>query len=281
MSRTLLAILAHPDDESFGMGGTLAKYAAEGVDVHICIATDGVAGSVAEGHEQSKSELVAVRRRELDEAVAVLGATLHRLDYRDSGMTGDLANDHPDAWINSDDDEAIGRIVQLIRQIRPTIVVTHDETGGYFHPDHIRCWEVVTPAFFAAGDPAHYPAIDLAPFQPERLYYTASPNTLVKFFVATMRLRGKDPTKVGRNEDIDLTRLGIPPKNIHARINFSKYWDVKREASAAHASQGGGQMGFNRWIPTRIQKRLLAKESYMRAFPPAPDGFREKDLFDN
>ncbi len=280
MSRTLLTILAHPDDESFGIGGTLAKYAAEGVDVHICIATDGVAGSVAKGHEQSKSELVAVRRRELDEAVAVLGATLHRLDYRDSGMTGDPGNDHPEAWINSDDDEAIGRIVQLIREIRPNIVITHDETGGYFHPDHIRCWEIVTPAFFAAGNPEQYPEIGPAPFQPARLYYTAFPNTLVKFFVLMMRLRGKDPTKVGRNEDIDLTRLGIPPKKIHARIDYRHYWDVKRVASAAHASQGGGQMGFSQWIPIWIQKRLLAKESFMRAYPPAPDGFRENDLFE-
>jgi LmbE family N-acetylglucosaminyl deacetylase len=279
MTQTLLAFLAHPDDESFGTGGTLAKYSAEGVAVHICIATDGVAGSVAEGHEESKAELVAVRERELDEAVRILGATLHRLNYRDSGMTGDPANDHPGAWINSDDDVATRRMVKLIREIRPNVVITNDETGGYYHPDHIRCWEIGTAAFYAAGNPDKYTDLGLEPFQSDRLYYTAFPNTLVKLFVWTMRLRGKDPTKIGRNEDIDLTKLGIPPKKIHARINYGNYWDVKREASAAHASQGGGQMGFNRWMPIWVQKKLLAKESYMRAFPPTPDGFREKDLF--
>lgn len=279
MSRRLLAILAHPDDESFGIGGTLAKYSAAGVDVHICIATDGVAGSVADGHEESKADLVAVRAAELDRAAAILGATLHRLGYRDSGMTGDPANTHPDAWINSNDDKAIGRIVHLVRQIKPHVVITHDETGGYFHPDHIRCWELVTPAFHAAANPNRYPDPTLPPWQADRLYYTAFPNTLVKLFVASMRLRGKDPTKVGRNADIDLTRLGIAPRKIHARINYRAYWDVKLAASAAHASQGGGQMGFSRWMPTWVQKRLLATERYIRAHPVTPDGFRERDLF--
>ena len=85
MKKVLLAVLAHPDDESFGPGGTLAKYAAEGVDVHICITTDGAAGSVEAGFEEARNELVAVRAQELDRAISVLGATLHRFDYRDSG----------------------------------------------------------------------------------------------------------------------------------------------------------------------------------------------------
>lgn len=278
MKRTLLAILAHPDDESFGPGGTLAKYAAEGVDLHIAIATDGAAGSMEKGHEVEREHLAAVRGEELKAAVTVLGGTLHSLGYRDSGMKGDPANDDANAWIRADEFEAVGRVVKLIRELRPQVIITHDETGGYFHPDHIQCWHITTKAFQAAVDPAQYPELNLPPYQPERLYYTAFPNRWVKFFVFMMRLRGLDPSKMGRNKDIDFTRLGIPPQKIHARIDYRPYWEVKRVASAQHKTQGGG-VGFNRWIPEWMQKWLFGHETFMRAYPPAPDGYRERDLF--
>ncbi|WP_420627355.1 PIG-L deacetylase family protein [Candidatus Leptofilum sp.] len=275
--RTLLAVLAHPDDESFGPGGTFARYAAEGVDVHIAIATDGAAGSVAEGYEDAREKLAEVRAKELETAVSILGGTLHTLSYRDSGYIGDPANEHPDAFVQADEQEAIGRVVKLIRELRPQVIVTHDETGGYFHPDHIQCWKITVPAFHAAGDPKQYPEIGPAPYQPQRLYFTAFPNTWVKVLIFLFRLRGQDPTKFGRNKDIDMTRVGVARKKLHAFINYRDYWDVKREASAAHASQGGG--GALGWIPVSIQKRLLARDTYIRAHPPTPEGFREKDLF--
>lgn len=275
--KRLLAILAHPDDESFGTGGTLAKYAREGVDVHICIATDGAAGSVEKEFEEVREDLVAVRAKELETAVNALGGTLHLLGYRDSGYINDPANQHPEAFINADETEAIGRVVKLIREIKPQVVLTHDETGGYFHPDHIQCWKITTPAFYAAADPDQFPEFGLEPHQAERLYYTAFSNRWLKIFRTLARLRGQDPTKMGRNKDIDMTRLGMDPKNIHARINYRPYWDVKIEASKAHASQGGGN--FARRMPVWIQKRLLATESFMREYPKVPAGFRETDLF--
>lgn len=278
MKRTLMALLAHPDDESFGPGGTLAKYAAEGVDVHIVIATDGAAGSVAEGFEDKHDQLAAVREKELEEAVKVLGGTLHNLGYRDSGYIGDPANKHPAAFVNANLDEAIGRVVKLIREIRPNIIITHDETGGYLHPDHIMCWRITTPAFHAAADAAQFPEIGPAPWKTDRLYFTAFPNRWVKVFTFLMRLRGQDPTKAGRNKDIDFTKVGMDPKKIHAYIDYRPYWDVKREASAKHSSQGGGT-GFSRIIPVWLQKRIFGYETFMRGHPPVPDGFRETDLF--
>ncbi len=278
MARRLLAVLAHPDDESFGPGGTFARYAAEGVEVHIAIATDGAAGSVAEGYEEAREKLAEVRAGELEAAVSVLGATLYTLDYRDSGYINDPANQHPDAFINADETEAIGRVVRLIREIRPQVVITHDETGGYFHPDHIFCWKITTPAFHAAGDPDQFPEIGPAPYLPQRLYYTAFPNTMVKFFTFLMRLRGQDPTRAGRNKDINFTKLGLPRHKLHATIDYRAYWDVKREASARHASQGGGT-GNSRALPEWFQRRFMARETFIRAVPPAPDGFRENDLF--
>ncbi|MCA9932833.1 MAG: PIG-L family deacetylase [Ardenticatenaceae bacterium] len=279
MTKRLLAVLAHPDDESFGPGGTFARYAAEGVDVHIAIATDGAAGSVASGYEEAREKLAEVRAGELETAVSVLGATLHTLGYRDSGYINDPANQHPEAFINADEYEAIGRVVRLIREIQPQVVVTHDETGNYFHPDHIFCWKITTPAFHAAGDPTQYPDIGPAPYQPQRLYYTAFPNTMIKFYTFLMRLRGQDPRHAGRNKDIDFTRLGFPRNKIHAVIDYRDYWDVKREASAKHASQGGGT-GNSRALPEWFQRRFLARETYIRAVPPVPDGFRETDLFE-
>jgi len=277
-ARRLLALLAHPDDESFGIGGTLARYADEGVDVHIAIATDGVAGSVATGYEHTLQELAAVRRKELETAVAILGGHLHMLGYRDSGYIGDPANQHPEAFINCDVDEAVGRVVSLIRQIRPQVVITHDETGGYYHPDHIQCWKIGTAAFGAAGDATRYPEIGPAPYKPQRLYYTGFSNRMVKVFTFLMRLRGQDPKRAGRNKDIDWTRIGIEPRRLHAHIDYRRYWEAKKAAGAAHPSQGGGS-SRNRMLPESVQRRLMAYETYIRAWPPAPDGYRENDLF--
>jgi LmbE family N-acetylglucosaminyl deacetylase len=168
-------------------------------------------------------------------------------------------------------------VVRLIREIRPQIIITHDETGGYFHPDHIQCWKITVPAFHAAGDPEQFPEIGPAPYEPERLYFSAFPNSWVKFFIFLFRLRGQDPTKFGRNQDIDMTKVGVDRSQLHAFVNYRNYWEVKQAASAAHASQGGGS-AFG-WLPQSIQKLLLARDTFMRAYPPVPRGYREKDLF--
>ena len=106
--------------------------------------------------------------------------TLHTFGYRDSGYIGDPANQHPDAFINADERQAIGRVVELIRHIRPQVVITHDETGGYYHPDHIFCWKITSAGFAAAADATQYPEIGPAPYQPQRLYYTGFSNRMVK-----------------------------------------------------------------------------------------------------
>jgi len=277
MRKTLLAVLAHPDDESFGLGGTLARCAAEGVDVHIAIATDGVAGSVASGYEHTLDNLVAIRKQELSSAVNILGGKLHMLGFRDSGYIGDPANKHPDAFINVDEQKAIGSVVRLIRIIRPQVVLTHDETGGYFHPDHIHCCKITTAAFYAASNSSQFPE-NGGPFQPQRLYYSAFPNHMVKIFTVLMRLRGQDPKRAGRNKDIDFTKLGIPPRKLHAKINYRQFWETKKLAGAEHGSQGGGTSN-SRALPEWFQRRFLAAEYFIRAVPPAPDGYRDIDLF--
>ncbi|MFW6183929.1 MAG: PIG-L deacetylase family protein [Chloroflexota bacterium] len=278
-SKTLLAVLAHPDDESFGPGGTLALYAHSGVDVHIAIATDGAVGSVVEGYEEARARLAEVRREELDAAIEILGAQLHMLGYRDSGYIGDPANEHPQAFVNADQDEATCRVVRLIRELRPQVVLTHDEMGGYYHPDHIMAHTVATAAFHAAGDPQKYPDVGPDPYQPQRLYYTAFPRRYLRFYLLIMRLRGQDPTRMGRNKDIDFTKLGRPMDDLTARINIFPYWEVKQQASAQHRSQGGGGGGFASWMPEWMRKRIFNMEYFIRAYPPPEDGVWERDLF--
>jgi LmbE family N-acetylglucosaminyl deacetylase len=216
---------------------------------------------------------------ELDAATEILGITLHRLGYRDSGYISDEANNHPSAFINADEDEAVCRVVKLIREIRPQVILTHDETGGYFHPDHIQCCTITTAAFHAAGDPDKYPNIGPGPYQPKKLYYSAFSYRWIRFVVRLMRLRGMDPTRVGRNKDVDMTRLGVDPSRITTKINYRDYWDIKRAASAKHGSQGGGA-SFSRLFPQWLQKLIFSNETFMRAYPPPPPGLKERDLFE-
>jgi LmbE family N-acetylglucosaminyl deacetylase len=250
------------------------------VDVHIATATDGAAGSIDANWQGDRNRLAEARAEELKAATQVLGAELHMFGFRDSGYIGDPANGHPEAFKNVDDREAAGRVVALIRRFRPQVVVTHDETGGTYHPDHIKCNRITTIAFHAAGDPEQYPEIGLEPYQPERLYYGAFSNRWIKVFTAVMRLRGKDPTRGGRNQDVDYTKFGVDPSKITTSINYRDYWDVRLEASAQHSSQGGGTT-FIRLLPRSLQMRLLAKDTFIRAFPPTLPGYREKDLFES
>lgn len=278
----LLGVFAHPDDESFGPGATLARYVAEGVDVHIVIATDGVAGSVdSEDRLTGHDNLAQVREKELDQAVAILGATLHRLPHRDSGMQGSPDNDHPNALIQQPVAGLTQEVTALIRRLRPQVILTHDQFGGYGHPDHIMCCTVTTAAFAAAGDPAYIlPGEEgnLAPFQPQKLYYTTFGKGFLKWTVRILRLVHKDPTKFGRNQDINLAEIATWDTPVHARIRVADYLAIKERASEAHASQYSGGPSFMRAIPGFLRKRIMGWESFTRVFP-APGREIESDLF--
>jgi LmbE family N-acetylglucosaminyl deacetylase len=286
----LLGIFAHPDDESFGPGGTLARYAAEGTAVHVCTLTDGAAGTAdpdcwdcLEGYE----DLAERRVEELRCAVEILGGQLHFMGYRDSGMTGDPANDHPDAFINQPLDEVAGRLTRLIRELRPDIIVTHDETGNYFHPDHIYTYQAAVAAFHAAGERTRYPeqlTDGLAPFDPPSLYAYVIPRTYIQFFIWLARLSGQDPSRFGRNQDIDLTKVGKADDQIHVRLPVREYLRLKSEASACHGSQGGGGGLSTRAGPTLrdritfwLRRWFNNWESFQQLYPE-PNG-RRHDLF--
>jgi len=278
VKKTLLSVLAHPDDESFGMGGTLAKYAASGVEVHLICATRGEAGEVDPEYLDGYSSIADLRVHELNCAVKALGIEpVHLLDYRDSGMTGSDANGNPRALIKAPLEKVAGEIADIIREIKPQVIVTFDPIGGYRHPDHIYIHQAATRAFDLAGDPQYKSSSP--PFQASRLFYHTIPRHFIRFNVRLLKLLGKDPSKYGKNQDIDLTQLAVDDFPVHARVNYQAVKEKKAAASACHASQGGQGLtrGFVRWLTWLLGAR--SDDQFMQAFPDPGNSKVKKDLF--
>lgn len=272
----LLAVLAHPDDETFGIGGTLALYASRGVQVHLICATRGEAGTVDPEHLEGFASIAERRCYELECAAGYLGlASVTFLDYRDSGMPGSSDNSHADALASAPVEVVAQKIATEMRRLRPQVVITFDPIGGYKHPDHIQTHQATVRAFDLCADPG-YPD-GLPPHQPQKLYFTTFPKRFLKIAVSFLRLVGRDPRRFGRNQDIDLLALVEHDFPTHARINYRPVIEARSLATACHASQGGRQMqrGPIAWL-----MRLAGiHETYMRAYPPPPPGLKENDLF--
>jgi len=276
--QTILAVLAHPDDESFGMGGTLAYYASKGGDVYLVCATRGEAGMMDPEQLGNFKTTADKREAELRCAAQTLGLKeVFFLNYRDSGMPDSEDNQHPDAQINHPIEEVAGKVVKYIRELKPEIVLTFDPIGGYRHPDHIHIQRATTLAFEKADDASFYPEAG-SPFKPLALYYHLFPRGFLKWATRLMPIFGMDPRRWGRNKDIDLKSLVEVEFPTHARINIRDVLEIKREAGACHASQGGitmrrGLMGF-------VFRALENHEDYMRAYPPTNGKTKVvKDLF--
>lgn len=275
---TLLAVLAHPDDESFGMGGTLALYARKGVDVHLVCATRGEAGEVDPAYLENFGSIAERREYELRCAANKLELTsVHFLDYRDSGMPGSAENQHPQALINAPLEDVAAKVAGYIRQLQSQVVLTFDSIGGYKHPDHIAVHHATVKAFQLAGDPDFKDAYP--PYRPLKLYFHVFPKGFLRFAIWLLRLFRQDPQRFGRNQDIDLTSLvGDGDFPIHAKIDYSSVRDIKEAASLCHASQLDGasqRRGPIRWVTYLISRQ----DNFLRAEPPPTPGLCEQDLF--
>lgn len=279
-NRRLLIAFAHPDDESFGLGAFIARSVAEGVDVYYVCATNGDVGTVSPEMLQGYSSIKELRLAELDCASQILGfKKVFKLGFKDSGMMGDVANDDPEClWWHglNNHEEVTRRVVEVIREIQPQVIITFNKYGGYGHPDHIAIQRATTEAFSLAGD-VNYPTARQSIYQPQKLYYNNIPTFFIKIGIWRTRLAGKDPRKLGRNEDIDLLKILDNVEPSHAKINVGAYLDDWDRASACHASQGGGRAGF---LPRWIRRVLGVRQSFTRVYPkPANDIVDEDDLF--
>ncbi|MCC7118102.1 MAG: PIG-L family deacetylase [Anaerolineales bacterium] len=279
MTQKILAVLAHPDDETFGLGGTIALYRQRGVEFYYVCATRGEVGAADEEYMRGFKDTAEMRTAELMRAAKILGLNdVFFLGYRDSGMPGSAENQHPNAQINHPLDEVAGKVVKYIREIRPDVVITFDPIGGYKHPDHIHIHKATVLAFEKADDASFHPEAG-APFKPRALYYQVFPKTLLKMGIFLLPIFGKDPTKFGRNGDINLKELVEVDFPIHVRLSVRAVSAIKEQASAQHASQGGAQM--RKGLQGLVTKLVGENEDFMQAYPPIHGSFkRRRDLFD-
>lgn len=276
---TLLFAGAHPDDETFGVGATLSHYAAAGVLVHYLCATRGEAGLAAPEHMNGYATPGDMRWAELKCASQALGlAGVVHLGYRDSGMPGSEDNKHPQALVSAPLDQVVGRIVSVIRELRPQVVITFDPIGGYRHPDHIAMHNATVRAFHAAADPGQYPEAGPA-FHPQKLYFHVFPRRLLRLTVRLLPLFGQDPHRLGSNRDIDMASLAAVNFPVDAVITVSKHAAAARDrATACYVSQLGGSPR-RAGIFSFIQRFAGRSDLYMRDHPPADHRGRENDLF--
>ncbi len=277
---TLLAVHAHPDDEAIGTGGILARYSAEGVRVALVSATRGEEGEIVDpslDQAEARPRLAEIREAELRCACGVLGVhDLLFLDYRDSGMAGTPENEHPSAFCRAGLEEATGRLVRIIRELRPQVVVTYDEKGGYGHPDHVMTHRVAVSAFEAAGDAARYPEAGLAPWRPSKLYYTALPRSELLRIHTFLKESGL-PSPFDR-DDLTPDSLGTPDERITTRVDVLVYLHQKREALLCHRTQIAADSFFLR-MPEEVARQYWAREQFVRVRSLVPAPNPEQDLF--
>jgi mycothiol S-conjugate amidase len=279
----LLQVHAHPDDEASKGAGTTAKYAAEGVHNVLVCCTGGEAGEIlnpAVEDPGSPEALHEMRMGELAESVRVLGyASLHMLGYHDSGMPDTETNKRPDNFANAPLDEAVGRLVKIIREERPQVIITYrDEQNFYPHPDHLRVHEISMPAFDLAGDPEAYPELG-EPWQPSKLYYVSWSIARVKALHETFVARGEEsPYESWFERGFDTNRKD----EFTALIDVGDYLTQRREALLAHRTQVDPTGHWMR-LPDDVVREVFPWEEYQLARSlvdnGVADGEFEDDLF--
>jgi len=226
VTRRLLLVHAHPDDESIATGGTMARYAAEGALVTLVTCTRGEQGEIVppELRGLGARELADLRVEELADAMRALGVTDHRFlgPYEDSGMIGTPENERATAFWNADLDEAASHLVKVIDEVRPQVVVTYDEHGGYGHPDHIQAHRVTNLAVAAAG------------WRVAKVYHCAWGGP------ERRRREREDYEAAGRPGGFDLPDPDTakpPPAPITTTVDVAAYVERKMAAIAAHRTQ--------------------------------------------
>ena len=293
----LLLVHAHPDDESIGQGATMAKYVAEGRGVTLVTCTAGEMGEIlvpelAHLAADRDDGLGEHRRGELAAAMAALGVTDHRYlggfgTYRDSGMKWHsdghaVAADeiHDNAFWRADLTDAADHLVAVIREVRPQVMVTYDEFGGYGHPDHIQAHRVAMYGSMLAGVPSYRKDLG-EPWDVAKIYWGGMSETRMRQGLRMLRDAGDTTTFEGMDPDGPLPRFVVPDEDLAAAVDAQEYVDRKLAALAAHATQIAtdgpffaltNNVGSTAW---GIEYYRIAKG---RPGEPGPDGL-ETDLF--
>lgn len=261
----LLQVHAHPDDEASKGAATTARYVDQGVRCVLVCCTGGEEGDIINkelDRPEVKENIAEVRRAELDDSVKIIGYdALHMLGYRDSGMPESEANARPDNFANANFDEAVGRLVAIIRSERPQVVITYGEDQSrYPHPDHLQVHAITIPAFERAGDEVWYPEAG-DPWQPQKLYYSHgfSRGRLLKMHQWFIDRGEESPfaewiSKIADDHDT----------NVSTRIDVGNWLGVGRDALLAHRTQVPPD-GFWFRVPLEEMRTLHPFEEYQLA----------------
>jgi mycothiol S-conjugate amidase len=278
----MMAVHAHPDDESSKGAATMAKYVSEGVDVLVATCTGGERGSVLNPKLQHdtyvQEHIHEVRAREMDEARQILGVKQSWLGYVDSGLPeGDPLPPLPEGCFALQEvEEAAGTLVKLIREFRPHVITTYDENGGYPHPDHIMTHKISVVAFDAAGDPERYPEAG-EPWTPLKLYYNQGFNkarTLALHEALLARgLESPYAEWLKRWEE-----FARPERQLSSHVPCADFFEIRDKALLAHATQIDPDGGWFR-VPMDLQREVWPTEDYELAQSRVDVSLPEDDLF--
>ncbi|OEJ94557.1 N-acetyl-1-D-myo-inositol-2-amino-2-deoxy-alpha-D-glucopyranoside deacetylase [Streptomyces thermolilacinus] len=286
-ARRLLLVHAHPDDESINNGATMARYAAEGALVTLVTCTRGEEGEVippglAHLAPDREDRLGPHRVGELAAAMRELGVTDHRFlggpgRFRDSGMMGVPQNDREGAFWSAPVDAAAAHLVEVVREVRPQVLVTYDPDGGYGHPDHIQAHRVAMRAADLAADPAYAPGLG-APHRIAKIYWNRVPRPVAEEGFAALRA-ATDVTFPGVADIGDVPGV-VDDELVTAEIDGTAYADRKAAAMRAHATQIVVRGRFFA-LSNDLGQPLFDREYYQlaRGESGAPAGERETDLF--
>jgi mycothiol S-conjugate amidase len=277
----LMAVHAHPDDESSKGAATTARYVAEGVDVLVVTCTGGERGSVLNpklDRPDVLENMTEIRRAEMERAREILGVRQAWLGFVDSGLPeGDPLPPLPEGCFALVDlDEAVRALVRQVREFRPHVMTTYDEHGGYPHPDHLRCHEVSLAAFDAAGDPDRYPDVG-EPWQPLKLYYhmTFSKARILALHEGMLAAGLESPYEEWLKNWDDSRDRG---PRVTTQVPCAAYFPVRDQALLAHATQVDPE-GFWFRVPMEIQQAAWPTEDYELARSLVGPVGPEDDLF--
>lgn len=284
----LMAVHAHPDDESSKGAATMARYAREGADVIVVTCTGGEAGDIlnpAMDRPEIIADLVAVRRQELVTAVNILGVRQVDLGFVDSGLPQkpegapddyELPPLDPGCFASQPLDVTTRALVEVVRRERPHVMITYDENGGYPHPDHIACNRISVAAFEAAGDPERFPDAG-EPWQPSKLYYVHGWHyDKLKAIHDAMEARGLESPYAERLAD--WVRDHDEERRVTTRVECAEHYPLRNQALIAHATQVDPE---GTWfsVPLDLQQEVWPTEDYELVRSLVDTRVPEDDLF--
>ncbi|RZE09093.1 mycothiol conjugate amidase Mca [Streptomyces albidoflavus] len=280
----LMAVHAHPDDESSKGAATMAKYVSEGVDVLVVTCTGGERGDVLnpklKGDPYIEENIHEVRAKEMEEARQILGVRQEWLGFVDSGLPeGDPLPPLPEGCFALEDvEEAAGRLVKSIRAFRPQVITTYDENGGYPHPDHIMTHKISMVAFEGAGDPDRFPEDEFGKvFQPMKLYYNQGFNRprTTALHEALLARGMESPYGEWLERWHEMERV---ERELTTHVLCADFFEIRDKALIAHATQIDPDGGWFR-IPMELQKEVWPTEEYELAKSHVATSLPEDDLF--